>query len=64
MLLNRNPAPDCRTRKASMVPLSAEGSAAEQVRRFSPLAALVVLTLLSLGTWLAIWAAVTSLLPG
>jgi hypothetical protein len=40
----------------------AEASYAEPARRFSPLASLIVVALLSLGSWAAIWAAATSLL--
>jgi hypothetical protein len=59
--LNRNPARDWPAGAADLVPLPAAGSEPEPARRFSPLVALIVLTLLSFGTWAAIWAAVASL---
>jgi len=62
--LNSSPASERPSGSAGVAPLSVEGSRPEPVRRFSPLASLIVLTLLSLGTWAAIWAAVASLLPG
>jgi hypothetical protein len=62
--LNSNPASERPAGGAGVAPLSAEGSRPEAVRRFSPLASLIVLTLLSLGTWAAIWAAIASLVPG
>jgi hypothetical protein len=60
--LNSNPASDCPARGAGLALRSTEELSPEPVRRFSPLASLVVLTLLSLGTWAAIWAAVASLM--
>jgi hypothetical protein len=47
-----------------LAPPRAGASVRQPGRRFSPLAALIVLTLLSLGSWAAIWAAVASLVPG
>jgi hypothetical protein len=61
MPLNSNSASDRPARAAGAVPFATAGYMGEPVRRLSPLASLVVLTLLSLGGWAAIWATVFSL---
>jgi hypothetical protein len=61
--LRSNSAFDHAAGAAEVAPLSAASSHPETVRRLSPLASLIAVTLLSLATWAVIWAAVASLLP-
>ncbi len=59
--MNSNPASDDPA-GVDRRPFPAEGYAHKPGGRFSPLASLIMVTLLSLGTWAAIWAAVASLM--
>ncbi|MGH7031258.1 MAG: hypothetical protein ACREE9_22450 [Stellaceae bacterium] len=61
--MNNNPVSDCATGAAEVALRSAEESHLELIRRFSPLASLIMVVLLSLASWAAICAVVASLLP-
>ncbi len=60
--LHSNPVSDYATVAAEVAQRGAEELYPEPIRRFSPLASLIVLALLSLGSWAAILAAVASML--
>ena len=61
--MTSNPVSDYTTGAVEVALRSGEESHLEPVRRFSPLAALIMVVLLSLGSWAAICAVVASLLP-
>jgi hypothetical protein len=66
--VNSNAAPDYlkiddRTRRPAAA-LLADAPTDLATRRLSPLASLIVLSLMSLGIWMAIWALLGSLLRG
>lgn len=60
--MHSNPVSDYATVPAEVALRAAEEPYPEPVQRFSPLASLLILALLSLGSWAAIWAVVASLL--
>lgn len=60
--MHRNSAFDRAAGAPDIGPLAAADSDPEPVRRLSPLASLIAVTLLSLATWSAVWAVVVSLL--
>ena len=60
--MHSNPASDRATATARIALLPADASAPEPVRRLSPLASLLVVFLLSVASWVAIWAIILSLL--